>query len=506
MSETRGELAVFTLLHNYYYSNQVCRSIVHLSNERVSELEEIIKARNNESEKFRVEFENLSEKEFLYEVTRHHEYVDATQRAEIELMAQLELNLKKAQQGIRVLEKKYEGKEEIQKLSEKPDKEIKDIEKIEDKARWIHYNSVVANGGLAPDPINYMVFEDNEQKVQLFNSVAEKDVFLIAHIHDKKSLEKKVHLIWEAIDSFAPGKLMNAKKTIYDKIIEIVYPDLKNIIYKHKTTTEMFLDALCRGAPTKISLLTPYFLFSRGDQQDGKESITSTLTTRISQLLGANLLLPFTLHAPQIRAQSDPVMMKIDNLELRFNIEEYVLKNYFQENEDFVVMATDAGGGKTVQKYAADLRQRMALAYKARSYRETDTINGIQILGDISNSKVLIIDDEIDTGHSLKTLIEEASRLTSKGIYIAVSHGKFTDPAIVQYLKEAQKSGKIAKVLISDTILHSKEFLEENKSWLDVINTYDTYGQAIYHIHCGMGLSELYDRQIHKVEQIKSRK
>ena len=65
MSETRGELAVFTLLHNYYYSNQVCRSIVNLSNERVSELENIIRARNAEDAVFRIEFEGLSEKEFL---------------------------------------------------------------------------------------------------------------------------------------------------------------------------------------------------------------------------------------------------------------------------------------------------------------------------------------------------------------------------------------------------------------------------------------------------------
>ena len=501
MASTNGELAVFTLLHNYYYSNKVCQAIVDLSNDRVSELERKIRETYSDDDDFRFDLANLAGKKFLIEALAKKRYLENTETSEVELMIQLEQNIKKAEIGIKLLTEKYTSQTEIEALSQRPDSELTGKE-INDKAYWIHYTNTILNGGLATEPINHKPFQDNELNIEIFSTISNKDVYLIAHVNERKNLEKKTQEIRRLIDENLLDSPEEERIKLGDLITSLVHTDLMNIIYKHKTTVEVFLDTLVRAKPTHISLLTPYMLFSRGDQQHASEAITSTIITRIAQVLGVNSLIPFNLHAGQVRAQGDPTLMTIENLQLRYNIEEHILKNYFRGGEDFVVLATDAGGGKEVQKYAENLGQRMALAYKARSYKKLDTIENLEILGDINDSNVLIVDDEIDTGNSLKALIDKANSQHAKGIYIAVSHGKFSDSNMVEYFREMKKQGKIEKVIISDTILHSKEFLEENKEWLDIVHTHDTYGQAIYHLHCGKGLSELYDRQIKKIEDV----
>jgi ribose-phosphate pyrophosphokinase len=485
----RGEIAIFSLPSNIDYANKVCEKIVEISHIREKEIAEELKAIYGSTEEFQCNLADFQGIELIIQANSRG-LLDERQEAEFRMIRVLQRNLLLAGLRINSLEKKYDSRDSM--LTRFEGEELT-TEEQQDKINYGYWDQIIKNGGLAPIPIKHNKFADGEQNVQILESVAERDAYLIAQVHDHKTPEEITREIFKR----HPNTIRD--QSLFDELNKLVCASLSGVIYKHKGTLEIFCDALTRARVSFLNVVMPYLLHSRGDKPHASESITSSIITRGLSNLGVNILIALGLHSAQVRGQGDPRKFSLQDLSFRYCIEEHVLKYYFEPDEDFIVVSTDEGGAELAGKYAEDLGKPLATAYKARRYDIVNSIKELRILGNVNDANLLVVDDELDTGGTLETLIEEANKLGAKRIIVAVTHGKFSDPKRIEYFRTAYEQGKIDKVIIGDTIPHSDEFYRENKKWLDVIDTTQIFGQAIYHINCSLPLRYMYERQINRV-------
>ena len=90
---------------------------------------------------------------------------------------------------------------------------------------------------------------------------------------------------------------------------------------------------------------------------------------------------------------------------------------------------------------------------KSRDYSIPNSVNEINIYGDISGKHVIIHDDMLDTGGTMKALIEKMITLHPKTIDVVITHGMLNGEAIPRLtsLKEAYPD-VIGNIFITDSI------------------------------------------------------
>jgi ribose-phosphate pyrophosphokinase len=469
----RGELAIFSLPSSQDYANNVCRRLVELSNLRYVDLEV---------------------KLALFQELHGIRYLDDREAAEYKVHMQILKNLDEAALKLEELIAKYNGEDNILKID--ITKGFKD-EEIEDRLYFDYWYQIQANGGLAPMPARLKIFKDIEHNVDIVGSVAGRDAFLIAQVHDRKHIEEKVEELDKIVrDFFKKYPLLRGAKKLVSQIVDVVYQDLQDVIYFNFSQVETFLDALVRSKVSSITVAMPYLLFARGDRQGASEAITARIALQRLSNAGASMLLPIDLHAGQVRGFIDPKEFLTENLYMRYLFEEHYLKNYVKKGDRLVIAVPDAGAGKLGERYAFDLHASgLALGYKVRSYSISDFLEKSQLLGDVDGAKVLLVDDEFDTGKTLKTIIDLIHDCHAKEIVVALSHAKLTDEKIIAYFDDLYKRKIITKVLVGDTIPHSPQYLKKHR-WLEVIDTSVLTAEAIYSTHCNLSMSEMYERQI----------
>lgn len=79
-----------------------------------------------------------------------------------------------------------------------------------------------------------------------------------------------------------------------------------------------------------------------------------------------------------------------------------------------------------------------------------------KIEGEFVDKDVIIFDDEISTGTTLKTLAKEVEKRRAKSITFAVTHGLFVGDVV----KNFQDIKKLTEIIVTDTIPISKEIKE----------------------------------------------
>ena len=244
------------------------------------------------------------------------------------------------------------------------------------------------------------------------------------------------------------------------------------------------VDALKRASAKRITVVLPYYPYSRSDKKDQpRVPITAKLVADLLVAAGVDRVLTCDLHNPAIQG-----FLSIPSDQLKAK---YLLINYFKDipKEDMVVVATDAGSSKKAYKYAQELNTTMALLDKRRDGNDDKAIAS-HFIGDVKNKICVIFDDEIDTAGSMMEAVKALKENGAKEIYAACTHGVLSGPAI-----DRIKESDLKELVITNTI----PLLAEKKcSKIKVVSIAPLFAQAVMRIHMGQGVGELFDD--HKME------
>lgn len=239
------------------------------------------------------------------------------------------------------------------------------------------------------------------------------------------------------------------------------------------------VDALKRASAKRITVVIPYYFYSRSDKKDQpRVPITARLIADMITAAGADRVLTCDLHNTAIQGFFS---IPTDQLKAKD-----ILTRHFRPmaGKDMVVVATDAGSSKKAYKYAEELGTQMALLDKRRDGNDDRAI-GTHFLGEVKDKICVIFDDEIDTAGSMMEAVKALKDNGAKEIYAACTHGVLSGPAIERIMES-----DIKELVITNTIPLVKE---KQCAKIKVLNIAPLFAQAVMRIHSGQPIGELFE-------------
>ncbi len=239
----------------------------------------------------------------------------------------------------------------------------------------------------------------------------------------------------------------------------------------------IMIDAAKRASAGRITAVIPYFGYARQDRKArSRDPITAKLVANLITAAGADRVLTMDLHAEQIQGFFD---IPVDNL-----LGGPTLYNHFaREGNIDVVVSPDVGSVKRARKVAEKFGVPIAIIDKRRP--KANVMEVMNIIGDVSGKKCLMIDDMIDTAG---TICQGAQALKDAGateIYAACTHAVLSGPAVERLEKSA-----ITKLVMLDTV-HLPE--EKMRDKFSILTTADIFAAAIENVYLDKPMSKLYD-------------
>lgn len=242
----------------------------------------------------------------------------------------------------------------------------------------------------------------------------------------------------------------------------------------------VIIDALRRASARRITAVLPYFGYARQDRKPGPRTpISAKLVANLIEAAGANRVLTLDLHAGQIQGFFD---IPTDNL---FGAPVFVedIKERFN-GDDLMVVSPDVGGVVRTRALGKRINADLAIVDKRREKAgESEVMN---IIGDVSGRKCLLVDDIVD---SAGTLCNAAAALMENGaasVSAYVTHGVLSGKAT-----ERVNNSVMEKLLITDSIQPSEEVLGSGK--FSVITIAPLIGEAMLRTTEERSVSSLFD-------------
>ncbi len=211
-------------------------------------------------------------------------------------------------------------------------------------------------------------------------------------------------------------------------------------------------DALKRSSVERISVVLPYFGYSRQDRRarSARVPITAKVVANMLIGMGVKRLLTIDLHADQIQGFFD---IPVDNI---YATPLFLADIHKQNYKDIIVVSPDVGGVVRARALAKQLNTDLAIVDKRRP--EANVSEVMQIIGDVNDKCCIIVDDICDTAG---TLCHAADALKEKGassVFAYITHPIFSGKADQNIINST-----IDSIIVTDTINLAKKILDTGK-------------------------------------------
>jgi len=239
----------------------------------------------------------------------------------------------------------------------------------------------------------------------------------------------------------------------------------------------VMMDAAKRASARRVTAVLPYFGYARQDRKDQPRApISAKLVANLITVAGADRVLTTDLHSAQIQGFFD---IPFDHLYAA-----PVLIDYFARKNipDLMVVAPDIGSVKMARAYAKRLGCDLALVDKRRP--RADSVEVMNIIGDIEGKNVVMFDDVATTARTLCEAAEALKRNGALEIRAGVTHGVFCPDSF-----ERMARSPLQELVVTDTVDHSLMQLPPNVIELSVAGL---LGEAVQRIHEERSLSSLF--------------
>ena len=243
------------------------------------------------------------------------------------------------------------------------------------------------------------------------------------------------------------------------------------------------VDAFRRASAKRITLVMPYYGYSRQDKKiKPREPVTARLVADMITAAGA--------HRGPGRGPArgpDPGLLPasaLDHLYAGPLLAAYLAERGLSDG-DTVVVSPDVGGVGRARGMAEMLHAPIAIIAKRRP--EPNKVEIMEIIGDVRGKTCVMVDDMIDTGGST---VVGACALMERGarrVFACCTHPILSDGAVGRI-----EDSPIAELVITDTIPFD-DGKAARSSKTTVISVAPLLASAISRIHHDDSVSELFD-------------
>ena len=243
----------------------------------------------------------------------------------------------------------------------------------------------------------------------------------------------------------------------------------------------IILDALKRASAEKVNVVMPYFGYGRQDRKAaGREPITSKLIADLLCRAGATRVLALDLHATQIMGFFDVL---VDHLFATPVLVEYIKSLGLK---DIVIVSPDVGGVTRARAFAKKLDDApIAILDKRRPTDKHNTVEVINIIGEIKNKTCIMVDDMIDTAGTITQCAALLQKEGAKEVLACTTHAVLSGPA-----KDRIDKSPITTLITTNSIPIPKD---RSPNKLKVLSVSGLLAEAIKRIHLDDSVSEMFN-------------
>jgi ribose-phosphate pyrophosphokinase len=163
-----------------------------------------------------------------------------------------------------------------------------------------------------------------------------------------------------------------------------------------------------------------------------------------------------------------------------------VLVDYLKGTIDpgAVIVSPDSGRVKVAERFAKHLDADVASVYKRRSKSKVNTVEALDVMGDVHGRQCVLIDDMVDTAGTICAAADLLLKAGATEVMAVVTHGVLSDPAI-----DRIKNSSLTKVVITNTLpLPSEKQIDK----IEVLSIAGVLADAISAIFEDASVSELF--------------
>jgi len=249
---------------------------------------------------------------------------------------------------------------------------------------------------------------------------------------------------------------------------------------------ELFLivRALKRASADSVTAIIPYYGYARQDRKlISRVPISASDVAMMLEGAGVDHVISVDLHCGQIQGFFHHA--PVDNL-----FASTIFVPHFAKKElvNPVVLSPDAGGVERAKQFREKLAEKgietgFGIVIKQRA--TAGVVSQMNLVGDVSGSDVIIVDDMCDTGGTLVSAAGELKELGANRIYACITHPVFSGPAL-----ERIGNSVFTEVVVTDSIPHEQEQLPENITKLSVA---PLLAEVIFRMYNGLSLSAVFE-------------
>ena len=202
----------------------------------------------------------------------------------------------------------------------------------------------------------------------------------------------------------------------------------------------IMIDAAKGASAARVTAVLPFLdILGKIGKDQPRVPITSKLVANLLVAAGANRILTMDLHAQQIQGFFD---IPVDHL--------YASPVFFEELEtrdtnNMTVFSPDVGGMKMANAYAEVLGCPLGFVAKRRT--GANTVEAMNLVGEVDGREILIIDDMTETAGTLTAAAQILKERGAKKVSAVVSHGVLNDSG-----RERLKSGILDELITTNTV------------------------------------------------------
>ena len=281
------------------------------------------------------------------------------------------------------------------------------------------------------------------------------------------------------VGKFSDGEIeINIGEVVRGSDVFVVQPTC-NSVNDNIMELLIMIDALKRASAGRITAVMPYFGYARQDRKaKARDPISAKLVANIITVAGADRVLTMDLHVPQIQGFFD---IPVDHL-LGVPILADHFKEKFSDADDLIIVSPDVGSVARARKLAERLDSPIAIIDKRRPKANVSQV--MNIIGDVSGRRAILIDDLIDTAG---TIVNAADALRDSGaieVYACGTHGVLSGPAIKRI-----NDSSIKELVILNTIPLTEE---KRIDKITSISVAGIFAEAIERIYGDISVSSLF--------------
>jgi ribose-phosphate pyrophosphokinase len=271
-------------------------------------------------------------------------------------------------------------------------------------------------------------------------------------------------------------------------VVHSLYGDGDTHAGEKLTALAMFCGSLKDASAGRVTVVCPYLAYARQDRKtESRAPIGTKYVAKMLEAMGVDRLITMDVH--NLAAFQNAFRIPTDNLEAKLLFVDF-FANQKNLPENLVFLSPDSGGMSRTRLARTSLEKRLgrvnqiSIAYLDKERLSGSAVKGDQIVGNIDGKSVIIIDDMIATGSTIKKA-RQAIEANNGTVYaVCATHGLFIGDA-------TDNMDHIERIIVADTVPAFRLVGTPIENKLHMVGTAELFAKAIRRNHDGASVSEL---------------